>query len=138
MDGYGYGRGDVAAVAAGVVSLSTKTGSLPRSISGVSVSSSTSPQWPTLQAGSIVSDYITNLDIVSDWHFLSSFICRLSSLWLSSSSHVLCSFSFQVLLFIPMIYTLFDHYHCYSSYSTLAKFMKTVLLPTEMVLKTEN
>ena len=33
-----------------------KTASLPRQIQ---------PQWPTLQGGSIVSDYLTNLDIVS-------------------------------------------------------------------------
>ena len=33
-----------------------KTASLPRSVQ---------PQWPTLQGGSIVSDYLTNLDIVS-------------------------------------------------------------------------
>lgn len=33
-----------------------KTASLPRN---------TQPQWPTLQGGSIVSDYLTNLDIVS-------------------------------------------------------------------------
>ena len=55
-------------------SLMAKTASLPRNI----------PQWPTLQAGSIVSDYLTNLDIVS-LHIL--LFCSFYSL---SACHVFC------------------------------------------------
>jgi len=46
----------------------SKTASLPRH-------SSMSPQWPTLQGGSIVSDYLKNLHIVSLFCFLFFPLC---------------------------------------------------------------
>ena len=46
-----------------------KTASLPRRID--IVYGTEAPQWPTLQAGSIVSDYISNLHIVSHGLFIS-------------------------------------------------------------------
>ena len=63
------GRGGPASGAAAVhpstaaLSVAAKTASLPRH--------SMSPQWPTLQGGSIVSDYLTHLDTVSLFFFLS-------------------------------------------------------------------
>ena len=56
--------------------LALKACSLPRRIDGLN--DTAGPQWPTLQAGSIVSDYINNLDIVSHLVSISVFV---SSLW---------------------------------------------------------
>lgn len=49
--------------------IAAKTASLPRN----------TPQWPNLHGGSIVSDYLTNLDIVSFMDFVSSSYCMLPS-----------------------------------------------------------
>lgn len=57
------GQVEVVGVAAVRSMSSMKACSLPRRIDGLY--ESVGPQWPTLQAGSIVSDYINNLHIVS-------------------------------------------------------------------------
>lgn len=72
------GQVEVVGVAAVRSMSSMKACSLPRRIDGLY--ESVGPQWPTLQAGSIVSDYINNLHIVSR---LFTFPFLVSSLWSS-------------------------------------------------------